>query len=107
MGLSWEVSPTGDKGVDAPLPTLFGMELGNVGRKSQFVLDSNPCQVVDLFKREEASLCTPLSSYSPAAVGKSGHLKSKYLDWVVQRAKEIHVLWGFHVWAIRNSLWQF
>jgi hypothetical protein len=35
-------------------------------------------------------LCTPLCSYSPAAVGKSGHLRSKYLDWVVQREKESH-----------------
>jgi hypothetical protein len=83
------------KGVDPPLPSLFGLELGGVGWRSQFVLDPDPCRVVDLFNREQASMCTPpLSSYSPAAVGKSGCLRLKHSDWVFQTAKEIHCVMG-------------
>jgi hypothetical protein len=58
------------------------------------VLDSDPCRVVVLFNREEASLCPTLISYSPAVVGKSSCLWSKYSYWVLKRAKEIHRVVG-------------
>lgn len=74
---------TGFKGVDPPLPSLFGLELGSVGWRSQFVLDPDPCWVVDLFNREEASMGSPLSSCSPTAVGKPGCLRLKHSDWVL------------------------
>jgi hypothetical protein len=83
----WEISHTGIKGVDLPLPFLFGLEFG----WSQFELDLDPCQVLDLFNRKEALLCTPLSSSSLAAV-EYGHLRLKHSDFA--DSKEIHRVVG-------------
>jgi len=41
----WELSYICENGVDPPLPTLFGLELGSVGRRSEFVFDLDPCRV--------------------------------------------------------------
>jgi hypothetical protein len=93
-GLLWEVSPTGGKGVDPPVSTLFGMELAVLGGKVNLRLTRILSRLCIFSKGRKTLLCTPLCSYSPAAVGKSGHLRSKYLDWVVQRAKESHRVVG-------------
>jgi hypothetical protein len=41
LGILCEVSPTSDKKEGRPQPALFGVELGSIGRKRQFVLDSD------------------------------------------------------------------
>lgn len=67
--------------------------------------DSSPCK--DLFFREEASLCTPLSSYSHTMEGKLGRSRSVYSDWVLQRVKEIHLVVGVSCVGFEVQLWLF
>lgn len=64
-GLGWGVSLTGEKEEGSPLSALVGMEVGCVGEISQHVLDLAPSQDMDFINQEEASYCTPLSSYPP------------------------------------------
>jgi hypothetical protein len=98
---------TGEREEGSPLPALVGMEVGCVREISQHVLDLAPCRGVVFLNREEAPYYTPLSSYPPAVMGKSGHSRSRYSDWVLQGVKEIHRVWGFCVRVLMSSLWLF
>jgi hypothetical protein len=60
----------------------------------QLVYNPTLCRGVDLFNGEEASLCTPLSSYPPVVLGNSCYSSLEYSDWVLQRMKEIHRVVG-------------
>jgi hypothetical protein len=62
-----------DKGKGTALSALAGIDLGCDGGNRQLVYKPTLCRDVDLFSGEEASLCTPLSSYPPAVLGNSGY----------------------------------
>jgi hypothetical protein len=70
------------------------MEVACVGEISQHVFDSTTCWDMVFFNREEALYCTPLSSYPPIVLEKSGCSRSEYSVWILQRVKEIHRVLG-------------
>lgn len=73
LGFVREANVIGDKGKGTALSALAVIDLGCDGGNRQLVYNPTLCRDVDLFSGEEASLCTPLSSYTPAVLGNSGY----------------------------------
>ena len=63
-------------------------------------------RAVELFNGVDSSLYVPLSSFSFAVLGNASGSSFECLDWVVQRAREIHqVVVG--VWFLRSNSYLF